>query len=109
MKRLLATCTIALAASTAYADDQYKVVVDERDFRSEASVKDLYRRIRKEARHVCPTYFATRNMREIANCRADVEADLVSKINHPLLNAYVEGTESLRIALAERKERDERG
>lgn len=111
MKRLIATCTLAIAATTAtaaFADDQYGIVIDERDFRTEESVKALYKRIRREARNTCPTYFVNRDMREIANCRSDVETDLVSKINHPLLNAYVEGTESLRLALAERKQRNER-
>lgn len=91
-----------LTAGTASADTNYSIAVKQSDFRSANSVEALYKRIKRQAKDACPSYFVERNLREISQCREEVTEDLVSKINHPLLNAYVEGEDSFRVALAER-------
>lgn len=97
-----------LSVGPALADSDYSIVVKQTDFKSAESVRALHQRIRREARQACPTFAGHRSIRETAVCRQEVAADLVSKINHPLLNAYVEGEDSLRIALAERGRTAER-
>ncbi|MFK7916363.1 MAG: UrcA family protein [Pseudomonadales bacterium] len=112
MKRVAFTCALSLTCllgtSVALADPGYSVSIKKTDFRNAKTVAGLHQRIRKQSREACPNYFAQRDLRAISNCRQEVEADLVSKINHPLLNAYVEGEESLRLALAERADGDDR-
>lgn len=104
MKTIAMTLACLLVAGTAAAAEQtYSVVVKQSDFRSAEAVANLHARIRKQSRQACPNYFVERDLRAMAQCREEVEAELVSKINHPVLNAFVEGEESLRIALAARK------
>lgn len=112
MKRVAFTCALSLTCllgtSVALAKDGYSVSIKKSDFRSAKTVASLHQRIRKQSRDACPNYFVQRDLRAIAQCRKEVEEDLVSKINHPLLNAYVEGEESLRLALAERASGNDR-
>lgn len=110
MKRIALPLTLAclLGSGAAAADESYSVAIKQSDFRDAATVAGLHQRIRKESREACPNYFVERDLRAIAQCREEVEADLVSKINHPLLNAYVEGEDSLRLALAARDNGDDR-
>ena len=108
MKRIAFTLACLLASSVALAEPGYSVAIKKSDFRNADTVAALHKRIRQQSREACPNYFVQRDLRAIADCRRDVEADLVSKINHPLLNAYVEGDESLRLALAERSDSSDR-
>ncbi|MGI9323912.1 MAG: UrcA family protein [Pseudomonadales bacterium] len=97
-----------LSVGSAVADSEYSIVVKQTDFQSAEGVRALHQRIQRESRQACPTFAGHRSIRETAVCRREVLADLVSKINHPLLNAYVEGEDSLRIALTERRRTAER-
>ena len=88
-----------LGASLAQAGDlSYSVSVNERDFVSAAKVRQLHQRIRRTAAKVCPSYFVSRSLAESSQCRREVEADLVARIGHPALTAYVSGGEKLQVA-----------
>lgn len=108
--RLSATITGSVAAlllaGAAQADINYSVKISEKDFASTDRVAALHERIRRTAARVCPSYFVSRGLAEVSKCRRDVEADLISRINHPVLSAYVNGDSPVQVAAAADTERD---
>ena len=90
-----------LLAGAAQADISYSIKVSEKDFQNTAKVAALHQRIRRTAAKVCPSYFVSRGLTEVSQCRRDVEADLVSRIDHPELTSYVSGDSPALIASVE--------
>ncbi|MEM1434137.1 MAG: UrcA family protein [Pseudomonadota bacterium] len=106
MNRRLSTTLIGsvaglLLAGAAQADISYSIKVSEKDFQNTAKVAELHKRIRRTAAEVCPSYFVSRGLAEVQQCRRDVEADLVSRIDHPVLTAYVNGERAAFFASAD--------
>lgn len=95
---LVGTLAGLLLAGAAQADISYSVKVSGKDFQNTARVAALHKRIRRTAAEVCPNYFVSRGLAEVQKCRREVEADLVSRINHPMLTAYVNGEDSSLVA-----------
>lgn len=83
----------------AAADISYSVTIQEDDFSSELAVARLHERIQQVSVEVCPRYFVSRDLGDTTECRRDVQADLVARINHPVLNAYLTSGEQLELAL----------
>ncbi|MEM6708502.1 MAG: UrcA family protein [Pseudomonadota bacterium] len=98
-QRLAIAALAVCGAGAAHAGDMdYSINVSDKDFKSGATVVALHQRIRRTARSVCPSYFVSRGLAESARCRREVEADLVARIAHPALTAYVRGGEQLQVA-----------
>lgn len=107
IQRLSAAMAGMLFAVTASADISYSVSIKDSDFTSAAAVAKLHDRIREVSVEVCPRFYVTRDLGDTAECRRDVQADLVERIDHPVLNAYLTGSAELQAALlAERGSRE---
>ncbi len=98
-KSLFATLFVVVAATASADDSQYVLSYTEADFESVDSVKALHRRIRSLATNHCPRYARSRDLRGTSDCVKDVVTDLIDSIDHPVLSAYLEGEDELRIAL----------
>lgn len=88
-----------LLTGMAAADISYSVTIQEDDFSSTAAVAKLHERIKQVSVAVCPRYFVSRNLAATAKCRREVQADLVARINHPVLDAYMKSGDEPRLAL----------
>ena len=100
MKNSLFASLFVVFAATAMADDyEFVLSYTEADFDSVESVKALHRRIRSVARDHCPTYGVTHNLRDAQDCVNDLVTNAIESIDRPVLSAFLEGGEELRIAL----------
>ena len=104
-KRIALTASLVIAAGT-MADDssRYVLAYSADDFKSKASVRALYQRVRSVARDHCPDYFRERDLPGVTDCVREVTEDLVRSIDHPALTAYASDDQDVRIART-----DERG
>ncbi len=105
MQAAFAVVMVAGLVSTASASSKdYEWSYSANDFASPGAVKRLHSRMLAEAREHCPSYRITRDLRGARSCVGNVLNDMVRKIDHPLLNAYVEGEDdALDLAFANRQ------
>ena len=80
----------AALAPQALADDGYALAFEPAQIRSVEDMQRLHARIQDLAKAQCPTSKGVQAMREAKNCRAEITADLVNKVNLPAFSAYVE-------------------
>lgn len=95
---LVAAPGFALAGSTNSDVASYQLSYNAAELKSAESVKALHTKIRRIALDYCPDYSVTRNLSERASCINDVESDLVSQVNHPLLTRIHSGDAAVSIA-----------
>ncbi len=106
MVKWISFAAIALFGSTAAlanaegAQDKasYSISYAPSELNSAAAVYSLHQRIRRIARENCPSYGVSRELKAGAQCRADVAADLVSRIGNPALSALHAGDEGRTVA-----------
>lgn len=91
-----------VANSHAAAQASYQLSYNTNELKSVGSVNALHLRIRRAARDYCPNYAVTKNLHERASCIKNVEADLVSQVDHPLLSRVHWGDAALAIASTSR-------
>lgn len=84
------------------ADQGYQLSYNVSELKSLGSAKTLHRRIRRVALAHCPNYGVTKDLRDRAACIEEVEADLVSKVNHPLLTQVHTGNSVMNVAGTDR-------
>ena len=89
--KILTTAVCALGlASSAFAQD-YAVGFEATELNSYAGVKSVHAKIEQTAKEHCPTYRQIRSLADVRTCRAEVVADLVSKVDNPSLTAFHQG------------------
>ncbi len=98
MSALVAAPGLALAGSANSDEASYQLSYNSAELKSAGSVKALHRKIRRIALDYCPDYGVTKNLSERASCIKDVESDLVSQVNHPLLTRIHSGDAAVSIA-----------
>lgn len=101
MSAMVAVPSVALAGSATSASS-YQLNYNVVELKSAASVKALHVKIRRVARDYCPDYSVNKNLRERTNCIRDVESDLVSQVDHPLLTRIHSGDAAISIASTRR-------
>ncbi len=100
---IAAVATVALSGGVAaVADtklqDKYSFSYVPAELSSQQSLTSLHKRIRRVARDNCPSYGVSRELKAGAQCRAEVAADLVSRINNPALTALHVGKPQREVA-----------
>ena len=99
---MVAVPGLAMAAGGASDSQSYQLSYNAAELKSMGSAKALHRRIRRVALAHCPDYGTTKDLRDRAACIKEVETDLVSKVNHPLLTQIHSGDSAMSIAAADR-------
>ena len=99
-RSIVGACAIA-ASSFAFAGEDFSMKYSSADFQDAKSVEELYQRIRVTAREHCPSYSVSRSLADRRACVDDVSEQLVSKIDHPVLTAFVNGESPVEVAAAE--------
>lgn len=99
---LLALVALSINASVV-ADTKYSISYTSEDFRSIEAVQALHARIRIVAKESCPSFFVTRDIADSRRCIVQVTDEIIQKVDHPLLQAYIEGEEQFELALQSRK------
>lgn len=93
MKKLM--CTALIGAGVAFsgvaAANEYAVSFSQDELVSYEGVGQVHARIVETAKDYCPTYAEVRSVSTVRACVNDVVADLVSKVNDPLMTAYHNG------------------
>lgn len=105
MSAMVAVPGLALAAPVsgdAAANTSYQLSYSPSELKSAESVRALHLRIRRIALAHCPDYSVTRGLNERASCIKDVESDLVSQVDNPLLTKIHTGDATLSIASTSR-------
>lgn len=99
---MVAAPGFALAGPASSDGPSYQLNYSAAELQSAESVKALHLRIRRVALAYCPDYSVTKNLSERASCIKDVESDLVSQVDHPLLTRIHSGDTEMSIASTRR-------
>lgn len=88
---------LVAGAGTAQAE-KVEVRYHASELSTQAGVAGVSKRIDRNVRRACRKASVASSPRSRRNCRADLTAQLISKIDHPVLTAIYSGTRTGRLA-----------